>query len=133
MEAKSAGFLIISGSQTRARMRRSRVRSRRGRRYLGTLLRYMDRRAERDNHARQEQRRRNAAKNVGADFAFCFHGLHFSFATRWFSVGSGFDRNDVRIWACAIPIVGAHPVVIEGIRGQAGNFRLVVLPMSRFW
>ena len=36
-------------------------------------------------------------------------------------MGSGFDRNDVRIWACAIPIVGAHPVVIEGIRGQAGN------------
>ena len=74
MEAKSAGFLIISGSQTRARMRRSRVRSRRSRRYLGILLRYMDRRAERDNHARQEQRRRNAAKNVGADFAFSFHG-----------------------------------------------------------
>jgi hypothetical protein len=33
----------------------------------------MDRRAERDNHARKEQRARAAAKNVSAKFAFCFH------------------------------------------------------------
>ena len=40
---------------------------------LGRLLRQIDRRAEGDNHAREEQRDRAAAKNVSAKFAFCFH------------------------------------------------------------
>ena len=40
---------------------------------LGGLLRQIDRRAEGDDHARNEQRGRTTAKNVSAKFAFRFH------------------------------------------------------------
>ena len=33
----------------------------------------------------------------------------------------GLCPNDVRIWARAVAVVGAHPVIIEPIRSQPGN------------
>ena len=33
----------------------------------------------------------------------------------------GLGPDDVRIWARAVAVVGAHPVIIERIRGQGGN------------
>ena len=33
----------------------------------------------------------------------------------------GLCLDDVRIWARAVAVVGAHPVIIERIRGQPGN------------
>ena len=51
--------------------------------------------------------------------------VSFAFMRR-LSVGFRLYADDVRIWARASAVVGAHPVIMECIRGQAGN-----VPTSR--